>query len=141
MLLLTLWIKLNCFKLYCTSIGQSLPYHKRWHSYGMNCKWSSGNYLFFFLAKKTRQFLFPTVPRDKKNLITDHVTPKHILVNHLASAKNVEDFLNLTLWKTAHHFPAIKCLPPSQDTIQISKILLRMNRTPRKILRDNLSTI
>lgn len=57
----------NCefLKPYCTSIGQSLPYHKRWHSYCINCKWSSGNYLIFFLAKKTRQLLFPTFPDDK----------------------------------------------------------------------------
>lgn len=89
----------NCefLKPYCTSIGQSLPYHKRWHSYCINCKWSSGNYLIFFWQRKLVSYCSPPSPMIKQNLITDHVTPKHILVNHLASAKNVEDFLNLIL--------------------------------------------
>lgn len=110
--LLTLWIKIKFLKPYCTSIRQSLPYHKRWHSYCINCKWSSGNYLIFFLAKKTRQLLFPTFPHDKTKSDYRSCHPQTHSSKSFGFCKKCWRFFKPDLIKKkARHFPAIKCLP------------------------------
>lgn len=108
--LLTLWIKIKFLKPYCTSIGQSLPYHKRWHSYCINCKWSSGNYLIFF-GKENSSVFVPNLPPWKKKSDYRSCHPQTHSSKSFGFCKKCWRFFKPDLIKIARHFPAIKCLP------------------------------
>lgn len=88
---LTPWVISKYLKAYCTSIGQLLSYSKRWRSFCISCKRSSGSHTFF--SNKTSFFAASRCPWWKKiwNLITtQNDNPNHIIEGHSATSKNLD---------------------------------------------------